>query len=706
MLPTAFRTGSRAGLLTGRRLRLEQLEARLALATFYVSNAGSDTNNGSAATPWSSLQKAANVVNAGDTVIVRAGNYTGFELRRDGTASARIVFQAEAGVNITSRNAMTPDGINLEGADYVTIDGFTVNNMPRTGIRSVTNHHVILRNNKLDSNGRWGILTGFSDDILIENNVASRSVAEHGIYVSNSGDRPIIRNNTIWGNRANGIHMNGDLSQGGDGIISGAIVEGNTIYGNGGGGGSGINGDGVQSSTFRNNLIYDSKASGISLYRIDGGAGSSNNTIVNNTVIVSATGRWALNIQDGSTGNTVRNNVFYNYHSYRGSIDISANSMAGFTSDYNVIMNRFTTNGGDSIQTLAQWRASSGQDQHSIVATPTQVFVNPAAFDFHLLAGGPAINAGTSQFAPAVDLAGNARPQGGAWDIGAYEYTGTTNPPPPPPPPINSAPTDIALSAASVKENVASGTVVGLLTATDPNAGQTHTFTLVQNAGGQFAISGNKLVVSGAIDFEAASSRQVVIRATDSGGLSYDETFTITVQNVNEVVGIDVQQGAQQRSYVRYVDVVFESADGLADIVSQGRLSLTRFSTTGTAGVNVSLANKARVVGNRVVLDFGAQGIGGNRNSAVGDGYYRVRVDTDGDRVQETAQQFYRLFGDTDGNRTVNNTDVNNVNANFGRTGVNNNADINGDGVVNTLDRTYVRSRVGRSISASLPLND
>ena len=65
----------------------------------------------------------------------------------------------------------TPDGINLEGADYVTIEGFTVVGMPRAGIRSVLNHHVTIRNNVGDHNGRWGIFTGFSDDLLIENNV-------------------------------------------------------------------------------------------------------------------------------------------------------------------------------------------------------------------------------------------------------------------------------------------------------------------------------------------------------------------------------------------------------------------------------------------------------------------------------------------------------------------------------------------------------
>ena len=276
----------------------------------------------------------------------------------------------------------TPDGINLEGADYVTIEGFSVVGMPRTGIRSVLNHDVIIRNNHLDMNSKWGILTGFSDDLLIEGNVATRSQIEHGIYVSNSGDRPVIRNNVIWGNRANGIHMNGDASLGGDGIICGALVEGNVIYDNGVGGGSGINCDGVQNSVIRNNLIYNTHASGISLYRIDGGGGSSGNLVVNNTVLVAADGRWALNIQSGSTGNTVRNNILYSGHSFRGSLDISGDSLAGFSSDYNVVMNRFTTDGGDSVQTLAQWRASSGHDSHSLVAAPSQLFVNPAGLIF------------------------------------------------------------------------------------------------------------------------------------------------------------------------------------------------------------------------------------------------------------------------------------------------------------------------------------
>src|SRR3989475_824107 len=366
------------------------------LRTFYVDPTGNDSAAGSATQPWRTLQKAANTVRAGDLVIVRAGHYAGLYLTTSGTATDPITFHGEPGAIVDTQNPTTQDGINLEGASYVVIEGFTVTGVPRAGIRSVVNHHVIIRGNTGDLNGRWGILTGFSDDILIENNVMSRSQAEHGIYVSNSGDRPAIRRNVVWGNNANGIHMNGDLSQGGDGIISGGLVEDNVIYNNGVAGGSGINCDGVQNSIFRNNLLYGNHASGISLYRIDGAQGSRNNQILNNTIVQASDARWAINIQNASTGNVLRNNILFNQQSFRGSVAISADSLSGFVSDTNVVMDRFSADGGDTRIGLAAWRAATGQDQSSIIATPAALFVNFAGNDHHLSATSPARDAGVT----------------------------------------------------------------------------------------------------------------------------------------------------------------------------------------------------------------------------------------------------------------------------------------------------------------------
>jgi parallel beta-helix repeat protein len=303
------------------------------------------------------------------------------------------------------------------------VQGFTIDGRSRAGIRAVTCEHVTLRDNHADGNGTWGIFTGFCDDVLIEDNVTANSGDQHGIYVSNSGDRPVIRGNTVYGNNEAGIHMNGDGSEGGDGIISNAVVEDNVIYDNGAGGGSGINCDGVQDSIIRNNLIYDEHASGISLYQIDGGGPSSGNLIANNTVLVASNGRWALNIQDGAVDNAVYNNILLNAHSFRGTLDISPDSLSGYTSDYNAVMDRFTTDGGDSVMTLADWRQETGQDAHSFVSTPGALFIDADGEDYRLSATSPALDAGRTLSDVPTDLLGVARPQGPAFDIGAYELT-------------------------------------------------------------------------------------------------------------------------------------------------------------------------------------------------------------------------------------------------------------------------------------------
>jgi hypothetical protein len=391
-------------------------------ADYFVSPDGDDGADGSDAAPWETLQHAADSVAAGDTVVVRAGTYVGFQLETSGEEAAPITFSADDGVLVDTDNPVTDHGINVEGASFVVIEGFEVTGATRAGLRAVLCEHVTFRHNRSHDNGYWGILTGFCDDLLIEDNDCSGSVAEHGIYVGNSGDRPVIRGNRIWSNNANGIHMNGDIYQGGDGIISNAVVEENVIWDNGRAGGSGINCDGVQDSRIQNNLVYAAHASGISLYQIDGGGPSSGNVVVANTVVVADDGRWCLNITDGCTGNTAYDNVFLNHHGFRGSLVVAADAVDSLTSDYNVVMDRLSPDGDATILDLASWQAQTGNDAHSIVAAPDALFVDELASDFHLVAGAPAIDAGTDLEAPPTDLDGNVRPVGDAVDIGAYEW--------------------------------------------------------------------------------------------------------------------------------------------------------------------------------------------------------------------------------------------------------------------------------------------
>ncbi len=103
----------------------------------------------------------------------------------------------------------------------------------------------------------------------------------------------------------------------------------------------------------------------------------------------------------------------------------------------------------------------------------------------------------------------------------------------------NVAPTAIALSNASIAENSPDGTVVGTLTTTDTNAGDTHTYSLVTGTGSTdnatFRIVGGALQAAAGLDFEARPNYSVRVRSTDNGGLFTEQAFTINVTNVNEV---------------------------------------------------------------------------------------------------------------------------------------------------------------------------
>ncbi|MBE9255807.1 FG-GAP repeat protein, partial [Synechocystis salina LEGE 00031] len=103
---------------------------------------------------------------------------------------------------------------------------------------------------------------------------------------------------------------------------------------------------------------------------------------------------------------------------------------------------------------------------------------------------------------------------------------------------VNEAPTDLALSANSINENVdtTGGVLIGDLTITDPDAsGNNNVLTVEGTDAGDFEIrNGNQLFFIGASpDFETKPSYDITIKTTD-GALIYTEPFTIAVNDVNE----------------------------------------------------------------------------------------------------------------------------------------------------------------------------
>jgi len=399
----------------------------ISAATKYVSNTGNNSNSGNSwAQAWLTLQYSSTHIAAGDTVWIQNGTYVGFDMRITGTAANPIVFiAAGTSVNITTQNPMTPDGINVEDANYIEINGVRVLNSPRNGIRLVFANHCIVRNCYCNNSQKRGIFTGFTDDLLLEYNECSNSIDEHGIYVSNSSDNSIIRYNSCHHNHGGGIQINADESQGGDGISTDPEIYGNIIYENGLGGGAGINLDGVQGAFIYNNLLYQNHATGISLFMQDGAAPSINATIVFNTIINASDARWCILAVNGSSGAMVYNNILINQHPWKGSIALDPDAVPGFNSDYNIVVNSLSKEGDGVHVTLSTWQ-SYGYDAHSMLAAPlASIFVNPGGGDYHLLSTSQAINAGSTAFSFGVnqDLDGITRPQGPQPDLGSYEST-------------------------------------------------------------------------------------------------------------------------------------------------------------------------------------------------------------------------------------------------------------------------------------------
>jgi hypothetical protein len=97
---------------------------------------------------------------------------------------------------------------------------------------------------------------------------------------------------------------------------------------------------------------------------------------------------------------------------------------------------------------------------------------------------------------------------------------------------VNEAPTDVALSANTVAEK-ATGAVVGAVTVADPDAGDLPTVAVSDN---RFEIVGGQLKLrpGQALDFESEGTVNLNITATDAGGLSLTQAFTVVVTNVNE----------------------------------------------------------------------------------------------------------------------------------------------------------------------------
>ena len=107
---------------------------------------------------------------------------------------------------------------------------------------------------------------------------------------------------------------------------------------------------------------------------------------------------------------------------------------------------------------------------------------------------------------------------------------------------LNESPTDISISSSSFNENISANTIVATFSTTDPDVGNTHTYTLVSGTGStdnsSFTIVSNQLKINNSPDYETKSSYSIRVRSTDSGSgsLFFEKQFTLNVIDVDESV--------------------------------------------------------------------------------------------------------------------------------------------------------------------------
>jgi gliding motility-associated-like protein len=106
---------------------------------------------------------------------------------------------------------------------------------------------------------------------------------------------------------------------------------------------------------------------------------------------------------------------------------------------------------------------------------------------------------------------------------------------------LNAAPINISLSKANIFEANTLAATVANLSSTDPDAGDTHSYTLAAGSGGgdnsSFTIVGNQLKANAVFNFAAKRLYTVRIRTTDAGGLSFEKEFLISISKTPVVLG-------------------------------------------------------------------------------------------------------------------------------------------------------------------------
>ena len=434
-------------------------------AVYYVSTSGSDSADGSAARPWRTLAKAAASTPAGATAIIASGTYAGFTMSRSGSSGSPITFQAAsvgsvhvtppAGasvITIAGAHYITLTGLSIEGAggsqnagvdvldgsSYITVSGGTLANNRSYGVdvngstyvsivgNTITGNDVGIRINRAGA----GVVIDSNDVVnntgmVVNDPAPSTDWGAVGISFLHTVGPIVAKNNTIHGNRAPSDDYGYD---GGAFEIygsSGATMASNRIWDNQDVIETGTDGQACANNTFARNVAWGGNNKSVVSLRGPQVNGiilrcGQNMLIANNTFDdldywvydISASGGFAGNI----AGFKIENNVSYQaaHKIYAIEVALPGDAVIDNNVSYNSPGAPFASvPGNGNVPNIATFRSLEGREQHGLYGNP--LFTNLGGLDFHLLAGSPAIDAGTP-IAGVTDGYHGAAP-----DAGAYE---------------------------------------------------------------------------------------------------------------------------------------------------------------------------------------------------------------------------------------------------------------------------------------------
>ena len=399
-------------------------------ADYYISTAGNDSNRGTIDHPWRNIYKALDVVHGGNTVYVRGGNYDYSSVKY-----AEVWMRSDHGHGGTLGNMFilrnypgeTPVLTNVRfiiDCPYVRVEGFRLKASAGflTGL-AISNWHGTCVGDEVVGNTiqgmyRFGAIEAMGINCLIEGNIIDTKptgdTMDHAIYVHGT-DGNVIRGNIINANGGSvsgyGLHLYDETGH----TMSNMTVENNFVRGS-------LLRSGVQLTVggksqikgvmIRNNVVVENAFQAIGMY-YGNRATVQNVKIYNNTF--SGNGLQNLAIFGGS-GISIQNNIMGPLDRSRCSRDCGWFKRAHVDKGPGAEMVTLDTN----LYGSSSERNINITDAHPLYGDPK--FVNPGSYDYSLKADSPAIDAGLSLSDVVRDKNGVPRPQGKAYDIGAYEF--------------------------------------------------------------------------------------------------------------------------------------------------------------------------------------------------------------------------------------------------------------------------------------------